>query len=72
MAYHNNNRRGWKNDSVTEKDRVFFRFSDPVYKRFYRKKSSRPNKIWNGNKKNSTRIKIIEVASSCCDFLNEL
>ena len=44
-----------------------------VYKRLYRKKSSRPNKMRTGNKtKNSSRIKIIEVASSCCGFLYEL
>ena len=30
-----NYRREWKNDSVTEKDRVYFRFSDPVYKRLF-------------------------------------
>ena len=56
-----------------EKDRVYFRFSDPVYKRLYRKKSSRPNKMLTRNKtKNSSRIKIIEVARSCCVFLYEL
>ena len=39
----------------------------------YRKKSSRPNKMRTGNKtKNSSRIKIIEVASSCCGSLYEL
>ena len=32
MAGHNNYRRGWKNYSVTEIDRVYFKFSDPVYK----------------------------------------
>ena len=73
IARHNNYRRRWKNDSVTEKDQVYFRFSDPAYKQLYRKKSSRPNKMRTGNKtKNSSRIKIIEVVSSCCGFLYEL
>ena len=70
MACHNNYRGRWKNDLVTEKDRVYFRFSDPVYKRLHRKKNSWPNKMRTENKtKNSSRIKIIEVASSCCGFL---
>ena len=73
MARNNNYRCGWKNDSVPEKDRVYFRFSDPVYKRLYRKKSSRPIKMQTGNKmENSSRIKIFEVASSCCGSLYEL
>ena len=73
MARNNNYRRGWKIDSVPEKDRVYFRFSDPLYKRIYRKKSSRLNKMRTGNKtKNSSRIKIIEVASSCWNSLYEL
>ena len=51
MARYNNDRQGWKNDSkaqfsTTDKDRVYFRFPDPVYIWLYRKKSSRPNKMW--------------------------
>ena len=73
MGRHNNYRRGWKNDSVTEKDQVYFRFSYPIYKQLYRKKSSRPNYMRTWNKtKNSSRINIIEVGSSCCGFLYEL
>ena len=73
MARHNSYRRGRKNNLVTKKDRVYFHFSDPVYKRLYRKNSSGPNKMQTGNKtKNTSRIINIEVASSCCDFLYEL
>ena len=44
-----------------------------IYKRLYKKKSSWPNKMPTGNKmKNRSRIKIIEVASSCCGSLYEL
>ena len=40
-----------------------------VYKRLYKKKSSRTNKMRTGNKtKNISRIKIIEAESSCCGF----
>ena len=73
MARNNNYRRGCKNDFVPEKDRVYFCFSDPLYKRLYRNKSSRLDKMRTGNKtKSSSRIKIIEVASSCCGSLYEL
>ena len=52
---------------------MYFRLSDPVYKRLYRKKSSQPNKMPTKNKtKNRSRINIIEVASSCCGSLYEL
>ena len=62
-----------KNNLVPEKDRVYFCFSDPLYKGLYRKKSSRPDKMLTRNKtKSSSRIKIIKVASSCCGSLYEL
>ena len=59
--------------SVTDQIQVFFRFLDPVYKRLYRKKSSRSNKMRSGSTmRNTSRIVVMEMVSSCRGFLYEL